>query len=72
MFHARIKHIEVDYHFVREQVARKHLDIQFISLKDQLTDGFTKPLSLKKFLEFQHNLNLRRLKLTDDVRTTSG
>jgi hypothetical protein len=42
VFHARTKHIEIDYHFVRESVARKHLNIQFISTNDQLADGLTK------------------------------
>jgi hypothetical protein len=37
------KHIEVDYHFVRERVTRKLLDIEHISTKDQAADGFTKP-----------------------------
>jgi hypothetical protein len=42
VFHARTKHIEIDYHFVRESVARKHLNIQFISTNDQLANGLTK------------------------------
>jgi hypothetical protein len=45
VFHARTKHIEIDYHFVRERVARKQLNVQFISTNDQLADGFTKTLS---------------------------
>jgi hypothetical protein len=72
VFHARTKHIEVDYHFVRERVVRKQLDIQFISSKDQLTDGFTKPLSAEKLSNFQYNLNLSQLRLTWDVRSNCG
>jgi histone deacetylase 1/2 len=47
VFHARTKHIEVDYHFVHERVARRLLDIRFIPSGDQLADGFTKSLSLQ-------------------------
>jgi histone deacetylase 1/2 len=58
VFHARTKHIEVDYHFVRERVARKLLRVGFISSKDQLADIFTKPLSLPLFQGCRRNLNL--------------
>lgn len=34
VFHARTKHIEVGYHFVRERVAKKLLHIEYISRKD--------------------------------------
>nr|AAU90262.1 integrase core domain containing protein [Oryza sativa Japonica Group]ABF97857.1 retrotransposon protein, putative, Ty1-copia subclass, expressed [Oryza sativa Japonica Group] len=61
VFHARTKHIEVDYHFVRERVARKQLEIKFISSGDQVADGFTKPISVQQLRDFRNNLNLDKL-----------
>jgi hypothetical protein len=58
VFHARTKHIEIDFHFVRERVAGKLLELKFISSKDQLADGFIKALPVKTFDEFKRNLNL--------------
>jgi hypothetical protein len=43
-FHARTKHIEVDFYFVQERVAQGLLRIQFVSTVDQVADGFTKSL----------------------------
>uniref|UniRef100_A0A2N9J0P4 Cysteine-rich receptor-like protein kinase 10 n=1 Tax=Fagus sylvatica TaxID=28930 RepID=A0A2N9J0P4_FAGSY len=50
VFHGRTKHIEVDYHFVRERVVRGDLSLQFISTHDQLADIFTKALPSTRFL----------------------
>jgi histone deacetylase 1/2 len=61
VFHARTKHIEVDYHFVRERVAQKLLDIRFIASGDQVADGFTKSLSTRQLEVFRRNLNLDKL-----------
>jgi hypothetical protein len=61
VFYARTKHIEVDYHFVRERVARKLLDVRFISSRDQVADGFTKSLSTRQLEVFRRNLNLDKL-----------
>jgi histone deacetylase 1/2 len=58
VFHARAKHIEIDFHFVRERVLKKELEVRFVPSKDQVADGFTKPLPVRNFLEFRHNLNL--------------
>jgi hypothetical protein len=57
VFHACTKHIEIDFHFVIERVARNLLDIKFISSKDQVA-GFTKALPVKKLEEFKRNLNI--------------
>jgi hypothetical protein len=68
VFRARTKHIKVDYYFKRERVARKQLRIQFISLDDQLADGFTKPLPVAKLKKFRYHLNLGRLRGGGGVR----
>jgi hypothetical protein len=49
VYHARTKHIEVDYHFIREKVLNRDISIKFISTHDQLADIFTKGLSSNRF-----------------------
>ena len=49
VFHARTKHIEVDYHFVREKVLRRDVMLKVISTHDQLADLFTKGLPSPRF-----------------------
>jgi hypothetical protein len=61
VFHGRTKHIEVDYQFVRERVSRKLLEIDFISTRDQVADGFTKLMTERQLENFKYNLNLRKL-----------
>ena len=45
VFYARIKHLEVDYHFVCEKVLHRILQIKYIATGDQLAEIFTKSLS---------------------------
>lgn len=59
IFHAWAKHIEIDFHFVREWVTRKQLQVQLISTKDQIADGFTNTLPVGKLEDFKGNLNLK-------------
>lgn len=44
VFHSRMKHIALDYHFARDQV-QKDVRVSHVSTTDQLADGLTKPLS---------------------------
>jgi hypothetical protein len=48
VYHARTKHIEVHYHFIREKVLAKEIDLIHVSTKDQVTNVFTKALSTNK------------------------
>jgi hypothetical protein len=61
IFHGRMKHVKVDYHFVRDRVLKKLLEVRFISSDDQVADGFTKALPQRRLLKFQRNINLIKL-----------
>ena len=42
VFHARTKHVEVDYQFMREKVMNKDIQVRYISTQDQVANDFTK------------------------------
>jgi len=58
MFHARTKHVEIDFHFVRERVTSKLLQIRYLSSRDQLADIFTKPLASPRFSHLTSKLTV--------------
>jgi len=58
LFHAHTKHVEVDYHFVRDRVAKRGIQVLFISSKDQLADVLTKPLPPVSFAYFRSKLRV--------------
>ncbi|XP_019155017.1 PREDICTED: uncharacterized protein LOC109151872 [Ipomoea nil] len=58
IFHACTKHVEINYHFVRDRVAVVEIQVNFISTKDQLADIFTKALSGPRFSFLRDNLQV--------------
>ena len=56
MFHARTKHVEVDYHFIREKVTNRDIQLRHISTDDQLANLLTKALPSPKFTLLQSKL----------------
>lgn len=54
VMHACTKHIEVWFHFVREQVAKQELDVRYVPTDDQVKDAFTKPLPISRFPTLKH------------------
>ena len=51
-FHSRTKHIDVQWHFVREQVEKKAVSFDYCPTNNMAADGLTKPLDRLKFARF--------------------
>jgi len=58
-FHARTKHIDIRYHFIREAVEDRKIELKYIPTDDNVADTFTKALAKGKFRLFAGLLGLR-------------
>ncbi|GJS34417.1 hypothetical protein Tco_0532799 [Tanacetum coccineum] len=59
--HSRTKHIDVRYHFIKEQVEKGIVELFFVGTEYQLADMFTKALSKDRFKYLVRRLGMRCL-----------
>ncbi|XP_052885316.1 secreted RxLR effector protein 161-like [Gossypium arboreum] len=71
VFHARSKHIETHYHFVREKVLSQDIELLKIQTDEQVADIFTKALAKTKFEVFRGDLGIIDKKLALREAVTS-
>jgi hypothetical protein len=61
VFRDKAKHIEVRYHLIRDELTKGTVELRYIDTKNQIADGFTKPISNDKLQEMSRNLDLCEL-----------
>ena len=59
-YHAWIKYIDIQWHFVREQVEANAVTLWYISTAEMVADGLTKPLARIKFQQFVKALGIKK------------
>lgn len=58
VFHSKMKHIALDFHFIRHHVQSGALRVSHLSTKDQLADALTKPLPRPCFQELMCKIGI--------------
>ncbi|KAF2344297.1 hypothetical protein FHG87_024947, partial [Trinorchestia longiramus] len=56
--HGRYKHIDIKFHYVRDLVRNKEIDLVYCPSNDMLADIFTKGLSAEKFSRLRCKLGV--------------
>jgi histone deacetylase 1/2 len=58
VMHARSKHIEIDVHYIRDQVLQNKIIVAYVPTADQIADCLTKPLSHTRFNQLKDKLGV--------------
>jgi len=58
IMHSHAKHIEIKHHFIRDHIQKGTVELQFISIEDQLADLFTKSLTKDKLISLREKLGM--------------
>lgn len=58
-YHSRTKHIDICFHFIRNALKDKLINLDYVPTENNISDIFTKALPLKTFLKFRNALGLR-------------
>lgn len=74
VFHSRMKHLALAYHFIREQVQARNIRVTHVSTGDQLADVLTKPLAQRYFdlLLYKTGLSIQLSVLPGHVMNYQG
>ncbi|KAM1350470.1 hypothetical protein ACFX2F_004419 [Malus domestica] len=60
VFHNMSKHIDTHYHYIRECIARKDVQVEYVKSQDQVADIFTKPLKQEDFVRLRNSIGVTR------------
>ena len=58
LYHARTKHVDIRYHFIREKVNSKEINLVYCPTNQLLADGLTKAITISQWTEFIIGLGL--------------
>ncbi len=58
-FHARIKHIDIQIHFIRKKVIEDFIDLVYVFIDQMIVDDLTKSLTKDKFVQFRVALKIK-------------
>ena len=63
VFHDKLKHIDIKYHYIRYMVQKGALKLQYVATEDQIVDVLMKPLARVKFEYFREKLGVLHIEV---------
>ena len=69
VFHDKLKHIEIKYHYIKDMMQRGAVKLQYVVMDKQIVDVLNKPLARVKFEYSREKLGvlLREVMSSEDI-----
>ena len=64
-YHARSKHIDIQYHFVHDELEKGTVKFEYCPTEDMLADGMMKPLARPAFEDQRRRLGIVEVSVSD-------
>ena len=58
VYHERSKHIDTRFHFIRDHIKNKEVEIHHVKTSEQVVDILTKPLKYEIFQQLRRKLGM--------------
>ena len=71
VFHSRTKHIDIQHHYIRDEVAAQRIQLSYIPTDKMIADGLTKALTHVKFHRFIEQMNMQSIVSTVTINKAS-
>jgi hypothetical protein len=70
VFHDRNKHIDTRFHYLRDCITNKEVEVKYMKTQDQVANIFTKPLKYDVFIKMRDILRVvKKSSLRGDVES---
>ena len=60
-YHGRAKHIDIKFHYIREQVEKKTIQLEYCESNNMVVDMLTKALQSPQFVKLRKMLSVREI-----------
>ena len=68
IYHRRTKHIKIKYHFIRDVIEEKEVEVKYVRTQNQAADMFTKALPKEKFIYFRDLMGIQEQSLKGSIK----
>ena len=70
VFHDRNKHIDIRFHYLRDCITNKEVEVKYMKTQDPVANIFTKPLKYDVFIKMRDILGvMKKSSLRGDVES---